>query len=191
MSGMAGMMGMIAPMMQGMAGSSFKPGTKAQAQANQTIQDKYAAAQSRQQAAQQPSGWDQFLTGTAQFGANMLRGFATGLAAYNPDNPYSSFAGGILGASRGLQAKMDEPIAARQRQFEREQQAADEQMAAATKEGIYRSQVDRASVMPDIGGIVAGVSVQAPPLPKTPQEPFGIQIGYGQTAAARTLGLVK
>ena len=191
MSAFGGLMAMIGPMAQGMAGSSFQPGTKAQQQANQAIQDKYSQAQGRQQQSQQASGWDQFLTGAGQFGANMLRGFATGLAAYNPDNPYSSLAGGILGASRGLQAKMDEPIQARQRQFEREQAAADEAMAATTKETIYRSQADRATAMPDLAGIVAGVSAPTVAVPKAPQEPFGIQIGYGQTAAARTLGLVK
>ena len=87
MSGFGGLMAMIGPMAQGMVGSSFQPGTKAQQQANQAIQDKYSQAQGRQQQSQQASGWDQFLTGAGQFGANIsgnmsfVRGFWRGKVA--------------------------------------------------------------------------------------------------------------
>lgn len=154
--------------------------------------------------AKSKSGWDNFLSGTAQFAGNYLRGLATGLAAYQPGNEYSSFAGAILGSTQGLQAKLDAPVMAFRAEQATQRSVAD-MMAkskaeqeiyrsqamtkAQTAEDIYRSQSERASVMPDISGMVAGVAPKA--VAKQVEEPFGIKIGYGQTAAARTLGLVK
>lgn len=154
--------------------------------------------------AKSKSGWDNFLSGTAQFAGNYLRGLATGLAAYQPGNEFSSFAGAILGSTQGLQAQLDAPVEAFRSEQATKRSVAD-MMAkgkaeqeiyrsqamtkAQTAEDIYRSQSERASAMPDIGGMVAGIAQR--PTAQQVEEPFGIKIGYGQTAAARTLGLVK
>jgi len=139
--------------------------------------------------AKSKSGWDSFLSGTAQFAGNYLRGLATGLAAYQPGNEYSSFAGAILGSTQGLQAKLDAPVMAFRAEQATQRSVADMMAKSQAEEDIYRSQAERASIMPDIGGMVAGIAPRA--TEKQAEEPFGIKIGYGQTAAARTLGLVK
>lgn len=139
--------------------------------------------------AKSKSGWDNFLSGTAQFAGNYLRGLATGLAAYQPGNEYSSFAGAILGSTQGLQAKLDAPVMAFRAEQATQRSVADMMAKEQAQEAMYRSQIERASAMPDIGGMVAGLAPR--PMARQVEEPFGIKIGYGQTAAARTLGLVK
>lgn len=196
MSGFSGMMGMLGPMLGGAiggaAGSAMQPGSRAKDGATAGMLDRTAAFQQAVQsnvAKQEASGWDRFLSGTAQFAGNYLRGLATGLAAYDERNPYSSFAGAVLGASPGMQARLDASAQEFKAEQVRQRSVADMMAKSQAEEGIYRSQVERAAVMPDLAGVVAGIK-QAP-IPKASDEPFGIKIGYGQTAAARTLGLVK
>lgn len=158
-------------------------------------------------AKKQSSGWDNFLSGAASFAGNYLVGVAAGLSSYDPRNPFSSMGASMLASSRGLQQKLGEPLVEREaamgRKLEAESAAnkreikrQDMMSMNQTAEDIYRSSADRASVLPDIGGIASGIR---PSTQQQPQEesPFGFSLktfDFGPnmgTAAQRTMGLVK
>jgi len=119
-----------------------------------------------------PTGWDGFLSGALRAAGNFGVGFASGVAAYDPRNPASAIAGGFLGASRDLQTALAIPRMEQEAALKRQQKAMDTEAEQATKEKLATSAASRASVMPDITGISAGVSK-----PKAVVEPFEFKIG--------------
>lgn len=119
-----------------------------------------------------PTGWDNFLSGALRAAGNFGVGFASGVAAYDPKNPASAIAGGFLGASRDLQTALAIPRIEAEAKMKREQKALDTESEQATKEKLATSAASRASVLPDITGISAGISQ-----PKAVVEPFEFKIG--------------
>lgn len=150
---------------------------------------------------QKASGWDAFLSGAAQAASNFATGVVSGLQAYRPDNEYSSFAGGFMGATRGLQTAADisearmrqaaglemkaaENVATIEAQklsaaAERDLYRAAELSKQSVKEEMYRSQADRASIMPGGEGLFRGVRQAV-----TPQiNDLGVAIGQDPMSA--------
>ena len=129
----------------------------------------------------QAGQFDNFLSGAARMGGNFLVGFASGLQQYDPRNPYSSFAGGILGATPNLQTMLAEPSARRRAEFSREQTALDALSKAQVSEQVASSQAERASVMPGGEGLanvqIRNISEAIAKRPKAEQEIYDFKVG--------------
>ena len=140
--------------------------------------------QATQSQNQRLSGWDAFLQGAQDVGRNFLVGFGTGLASYRSDNPYSSLAGGILGATKGMQQDISNQVEASRAAQQRTSDILGGLAKAATLSEIqaqqteqqnaqWRSQVEGATSVPGLQGLMTGIG-------QAPTRQAGVPSGFGQ-----------
>lgn len=130
------------------------------------------------------TGWDAFLQGAQDVGRNFLVGFGTGLASYRPDNQFSSLAGGILGATKGMQQDISNQVEASKAAQQRTSGILDALAKSATLSQIqaeqtaqqnaqWRSQVEGATAVPGLQGLMTGIG-------QAPAKQGGVGAGFDQ-----------
>lgn len=138
--------------------------------------------------AQQPSGWDKFLSGAARFSANFLTGLGAGLQTYNPQNPYASLGSAMSAAMPGVSAGIKREQRAIDIAAEQEQERAGMMGRAQTLKEIEdlgrptSAMASAASIVPGgesvvqpVSGIAAGISRSSRPV--SAPELFDIKVG--------------